>query len=187
MFFLYNINNISDENTFENLIKEILLFRDSNLDIKDYFKNKESDFVKSYVSAMYFFRILEKFDILEINSSISLANQSIVSPARRDSTSININLFELKTDNIDLIDSMLTKYSIFEESRKSELPSELISEIYNFIDKDIYEILDIEYEIDYSLANDIYNYSINPDKWNDFEIKVNEAINMFYNIKSEVV
>lgn len=187
MYFLYQVNSINKEINFTKLIEIILKYRKSKLEIKDYFKNNELDFVKSSVSAKYFFTILEKFNILKLTNLKNLKNQTILSPVRRGSTSVNINFFELCSENINLIDSMLSKYSIFKEVRKSELPSKLVSEIYNFIDKNIYDAIGEIYERDYSLVYNIYDYSINPNKCYDFEIKVNEAINMFYNVESEVV
>ncbi len=186
MYFLYKIDFLNTENDFENLILKILNYRNSSVEIKNYFKGFEKEFVKSSASSKYFFKILENFNVLLEPDNLK-KNQSICSPLRRDATSINVKFFKLNETFVEIIDILLKKYSIFEKPRKSELPSELISEIFNYVDKDIYEYLEIKEEKDYSLADNIYDYSIDPNKCYDFELKINQAMRLFYNIESEVV
>jgi type II restriction enzyme len=186
MFFLYQIDKISSDEDFEFIIKNILDYRKSGLELKDYFVKENDSFVKSAVSAKYFLKILENFDILIQPDSIE-ENQFVLSSVRRDPTSINRKHLFLNNSFIKTIDSLLNRHSIFEQIRNSELPSELASEIFNYVDDEIYKDLNIEKNKDYTLADNIYNYSINPNKCYDFEIKINEAMNLFYDIKSEVV
>ena len=186
MFFLYEVNSLTSVANFEELIFKILNYRNSNLEIKDYFKNNEDEFVKSAVSANYFLSILSKFNIL-YKKDKTKNNQFILSGVRRDVTSISMKYFILNLNFIEIIDNLLKKYSIFGKTRKSELPSELISEIFNYVDKDIYKYIGIKEQKDYSLADNIYEYSIDPNKCYDFELKINQAMKLFYNIESEVV
>jgi len=185
MFFLYKTKKMLNIESYENIVKEILIYRKSNQEVKDYFKWQEDLFVKTCVSAKYFLTILNNFNILKFSDN--LKNQTILSPKRRDASSININHYLLNNKFDNVIDDLLLKYSIFEKTRDSILPSELATEIFNFLDDDIYNYIWIKKIQDFQLADDIYNYSINPDKCYEFEKKINQAMNKFFNVKSEVV
>lgn len=185
MFFLYELDSINQEFEYDQLVCAILNFRKYGSNIGSFFKDRERDFVKSIVSASYFFSILQKFGILQIFSD--LENQTILFPDRRDVTSVNVNQYQLSETFFSCIDFLLSKYSIFEIPRKNSLPSELITEIYNFVDLDVYWLIGETYQKNYSLADDIYNYSIDPTKCYDFEEKVSNAFNMFFNVTSEPV
>ena len=188
MYFLYQLDCLSDNQDYEELVRKILHFRDSNLEIKEYFKWFESDFVKCQCSASYCLWILRNFWIF-VNSKelIKDDNQYIVSPNRRDATPVNMSYISLNLDFLSVIAELIDKYSIYEIPRSNPIPSDLISEIFNFFDDDLYYHLSIEKEKNTLLADEIYEYSINPDKCYEFEIKINQAMRLFYNVKSEVV
>jgi type II restriction enzyme len=185
LYFLYKVDKLELEIEYEDTIKEILKFRKNCINFKDYFKDVTSDLVISASSGQYLVKILSKFNILYSNENNEY--HTLLSPSRKDPTKINNNYYSLNPEYFNLIDKLLLKHSPFAKTRKSALPSELASEIFNFIDNEVYSDINETVDLDFSLANEIYEYSINPDKCYDFENKVNEAFNLFYNVNSEVV
>lgn len=184
-YFLYQIETL-DESIYENLIKKLLKFRRNNMELKEYFRWREDAFVKTQCSVQYFIWILKSVWIFIFDDSFK--NESISSSKRRDATSININNISLSSKFLNVINLLNSKYSIFEIPRSNaHLPSELISEIYNYVDEDIYKFISIWKKQNTQLAQDIYNFSIDSEKCYEFEEKINEAWKLFYNIKSEVV
>ncbi len=187
MYFLYKLDELCWIEDYEELIWKILHFRGSNLEIKDYFRWNESDFIKCQCSASYCLWILKNFWFFTDATWVTRSNQSILSPNRRDATSVNINYIFLDSFFCPLIQELLEKYSIYEIPRNNPIPSDLISEIFNFIDDGLYTHLWMEKAQNTLLADEIYECSINPDKCYEFEIKINQAMRLFYNVKSEVV
>jgi hypothetical protein len=190
LFFFYNYIKLTN-NTVEEIISQILHFRKINIEEKISFLQKNSDiFVKSYVSASYSFIILQKFGIFNDKTESDFSFK-FKSDKRKEETSITDKTFYINSDIQNVIVEILKLYPENENVRDSELPSDLISEIYNFVSPKLWDYLGSDTRIDYDeklkLPNLIYEYSINPNTWDKFEDVISDSFNQFYNIKAERV
>ena len=190
LYFFYKHEEIKDD-TVENIIKDIVLFRKLTSNEKiNYLKKDNVNFVKSYVSASYCFVILQKFGVFK--EPIVIEKSFFVrSDKRKEDTLINPRNFYLSENMIGVMQDMLKKYPENSEIKKSELPSDLISEIYNFIAPEIWDYIKEEntrekIEDKFKLPTLIYEYSIDPNKCYEFEGIIADSLNQFYNIKADV-
>jgi type II restriction enzyme len=190
LYFFYKHKEVKDE-TVENIIKDLILYRSLSLDQKiAYLKKDNVDFVKSYISASYCFVILQRFGIFKKPTQTE-ESFIIKSDNRKKPTLVKLRYFSLSDNILGAIENILKKYPEYEEVKKSALPSELISEIYNFLAPEVWDYIkdeDIKEKVEdrFKLPSLIYDYSINPDKCYEFEEVIKNAFNQFYNIKAEL-
>lgn len=189
-YILYYVKHVNNEEEYENIVNEILEFRNLDSDSKIYkIMNDATQFIKNYVSCNYLFNILSEMEITVQDKEKE--NFKIKSEVRRDPTVITRRWLTLKKDYFSFVKFYLTEVSIFENIKEPlGLRSDWIREIYNSVPeillKEINEQDDMYTEY-LQIPKLLVETSINPDKWSLFEEYITKSFNLFVDVDAETI
>ena len=187
---LYYVKSVKTKEDYENIVSNILKFRNTELE-----KNKEilnfnsTQFIKNYVSCNYLFNILSDLNItIQEKTDVQF---KLHSKARKNPTVITERTIQIVNGLLEFVKDYLLELPVYEDTKKPNgLRSDWIRDIYNSVPeillREIEEKEDV-YTQYLQIPKILVETSINPDKWSKFEEYITKSFNLFEDVEAETI
>lgn len=189
-YILYFVKKMKSQQDYDNLVNEIILFRNLNNEEKN--KRLEENalqFIKNYVSCNYLFNMLSDMEITKQQKE--KYNIKVKSPVRKNPTPVTRRKLVLNSMFIHFVEKYLEEVSLFDDIKfPTGLRSDWIRDIYNSVPEILLNEInekDDMYTEYLQIPALLVESSINPEKWSLFEEYITKSFNLFVDVKAETI
>lgn len=186
-YILYRINSFKNIEQYNNILNEILRFRNLNDDdkIKE-LKPTSLWLIVNYVNCNYLFNILENINIISSNKR---QIGKLKSPKRKKETIISERTYQLKNEIKPFILSLLKELSPFDNIKEIiGLKDDWIRDVYNYVNPILYQEIeenDEKYTEFLQIPEMLKKCSANSVEWSKFEKFITKTFNLFDDVDAE--